>query len=225
LGGEQGDAELSGDGKLLGHDAEGLEVRLRSGRFGPYVQLGEEDKEAGEKPKRSSLPKGTDPEMVTLEMALDLLSLPREVGLHPEDGEKIEAGIGRYGPYVRHNKTYASLEKDDDVLTIGMNRAVDLIAKKALRGGRGAAAKPLRELGEHPDGGPMNVMDGRYGPYIKWEKINATIPKEQDPMEITFDDALALVAEKAAKKKPARKAAKKTPAKKKTAKKKAEPEA
>jgi len=202
LGGETQDAELSGDGKLLGHDAEGVPVTLRTGRFGPYVQLGEEDKEAGEKPKRSSLPKGTVPDDVTLEMALDLLSLPREVGIHPDDGEKIEAGIGRYGPYVKHQRIYASLEDGDDVLTIGMNRAMDLLARKAAKTGRGPAQKPMRELGEHPEGGPMNVMDGRYGPYIKWGKINATIPKEQDPQEISFDDALALVAEKAAKKKP-----------------------
>ncbi|MEL7087363.1 MAG: topoisomerase C-terminal repeat-containing protein, partial [Planctomycetota bacterium] len=112
--------------------------------------------------------------------------------------------------YVKWGKIYASLEAGDDVLTVGMNRAVDLIAKKAAKTGRGPAQKPMRELGDHPDGGPMNIMDGRYGPYIKWEKINATIPKEQDPMEISFDDALALVAAKAAtKKKPRKKAAKK----------------
>ena len=215
LGGEQADSEYAGDGKLLGHGPEGLPVTLRAGRFGPYVQLGEEDKEAGEKPKRSSLPKGTEPDSVDLEMALGLLSLPREVGPHPEDGEIIEAAIGRYGPYVKWGRIYASLEAGDDVLSVGMNRAVELIAQKAAKTGRGPAQKPLRELGEHPEGGPMNVMDGRYGPYIKWGKINATIPKGQDPQEISFDDALALVAEKAAKKKPTRKKA----APKKTAKK------
>ncbi|MEM9138338.1 MAG: type I DNA topoisomerase [Pseudomonadota bacterium] len=209
LGGEQEGSEYAGDGKLLGHNADGLPVSLRSGRFGPYVQLGQEDKEAGEKPKRSSLPKGTEPDTVTLEMALDLLALPRTIGAHPEDGEPIEAAIGRYGPYVRHGRIYASLETEDDVLTVGMNRAVDLLAKKAAKTGRGPAQKPMRELGEHPEGGPMNVMDGRYGPYIKWGKINATIPKEQDPKEISFDDALALVAAKAATKKKPRKAAKK----------------
>jgi len=201
LGGSDEDAELSGDGKLLGYDDDGLPVRLKTGRFGPYVQLGEDAGEDGEKPKRSPLPKGTEPDDVTLEMALALRSLPRPVGTHPDDGEPVEAGIGRFGPYVRHNRTYASLESGDDVLTIGMNRAMELIARKASRGGRGAAQKPLRELGEHPDGGAVNLMDGKYGPYVKWDKINATIPKDADPQAITLDGALELLAAKAAAKK------------------------
>ena len=215
LGGDsRDDAGLGPDGKLLGHDDDGLPVTLRSGRFGPYVQLGDADPENNPKPKRSSLPKGTDPEAVTLQMALDLLSLPREIGPHPEDGAMIEASIGRYGPYVRHNKTYANIPDGEDVLTIGMNRAIDLIAQKAARGGRGAAAKPLRELGEHPDGGALNIMDGRYGPYVKWEKVNATIPKETDPQALTFDDAVELVNAKAAtKRKPNAKAKPKAKAK------------
>ena len=219
LSGDEGDADLSADGRLIGHDGD-WPVYLRKGRFGLYLQQGLEDKEAEEKPKRSSLPKGVGPEDVTLEMAIGLLSLPRTVGPHPDDGEVIEAGIGRYGPYVKHGRIYASLEQGDDVLTIGMNRAVDLIAKKAQKTGRGPAQKPLRELGEHPDGGPVNVMDGRYGPYVKWEKVNATIPKEQDPGAISLEEALVLIAERQ-KKKPAKKAAakKKAPAKKSTAKK------
>ncbi|MEM7496971.1 MAG: type I DNA topoisomerase [Pseudomonadota bacterium] len=213
------------DGKVLGQDPEtGEDVTLRSGRFGPYVQRGEQN--GDEKPKRASVPKGKPLESVTLEDALDWLKLPREVGKHPEDGAPIEAGIGRYGPYVKHNRTYANLEKGDDVLTVGMNRAMELIARKAARGaGRGAAAKPIRELGEHPDGGPIGIYDGRYGPYVKWEKVNATIPKETDPQELTFDDALALIAEKAGtkgKKAGARKGtAKKATAKRPAAKKKA----
>ncbi|MEM1163262.1 MAG: type I DNA topoisomerase, partial [Pseudomonadota bacterium] len=151
---EEGD--FSGDGKLLGHDESGLPVSVRTGRFGAYVQLGDVQEGSGEKPKRSSLPKGKHPSDIDLELALGLLALPREVGPHPEDGELIEAGIGRYGPFVKHGKTYASLEAGDDVLTIGMNRAMDLIARKAARGGRGATAKPLKELGEHPDGGAVN---------------------------------------------------------------------
>ena len=147
------------------------------------------------------------PDEVTLDIALGLLALPREIGTHPDDGEKIEAGIGRYGPYVKHNRTFASLETGDDVLTVGMNRAMELIARKAAKGGRGAAQKPLRELGEHPDGGPVNVMDGRYGPYVKWAKINATIPKDQDPTTITFDEAVELIATKAASKKTRKKKA------------------
>ena len=212
LGGEGGDDSIGPDGKLLGHDDNGVPVTLRSGRFGPYVQLGEPGEE-GEKPKRASLPKGVEADDVTLEMALNLLALPRHLGTHPDDGEAVEAGIGRYGPYVRHNRTYANIPDGEDVLTIGMNRAVDLIAQKASRGGRGAAQKPLRELGEHPDGGAMNVMDGRYGPYVKWEKVNATIPKETDPAALTFDEAVELVNAKAAtKRKPKAKkaAAKKT---------------
>ncbi|MEM7668526.1 MAG: DNA topoisomerase, partial [Pseudomonadota bacterium] len=216
LGGDEAEGELSGDGKLLGSDPGGLAVTLRSGRFGPYVQLGEAVE--GEKPKRSSLPKGTATEDVDLEMALGLLSLPRPVGPHPDDGEMIEAGIGRYGPFVKHGKTFASLEKGDDVLTVGMNRAVELIAQKQRRGpGRGAAQTPLRELGEHPDGGAINVMDGRYGPYVKWEKINATLPKDVEPGSVTLEQAIELVMAKAASKKPKKaakpKAAKKAPAK------------
>ena len=209
LGGETADETgLGRDGKLLGHDENGLPVTLRSGRFGPYVQLGEPAAE-GEKPKRASLPKGVEPDAVTLDMALDLLRLPRELGRHPDDGAPVEAGIGRYGPYVRHNRTYANIPDGEDVLTIGMNRAVDLIAQKATRGGRGAAQKPLRELGAHPDGGVLNIMDGRYGPYVKWQKINATIPKGTDPQALSFDQAVELVNAKAAtKRRP--KSAKKT---------------
>ncbi|MEM9043333.1 MAG: type I DNA topoisomerase [Pseudomonadota bacterium] len=209
LGGDEAEGELSGEGKLLGLDPEGTEVRLKTGRFGPYVQLGEAAND--EKPKRSSLQKGTELSDVTLELALGLLSLPREVGAHPDDGEMIEAAIGRYGPYVKHGKTYASLEKGDDVLTVGMNRAVELIAQKQRKGpGRGAAQKPLRELGDHPDGGAIAVMDGRYGPYVKWEKINATIPKDQDPNAITIEEALTLISAKAATKKTKKSGAKKT---------------
>ena len=161
-----------------------------------------------------------------LERALTLLSLPRLVGTHPEDGEPIEAAIGRFGPYVRHNKTYANLPEVDEVFVIGMNRAVELLAEKAARGGRGAAAKPLKELGEHPDGGPIQVMPGRYGPYVKWAKINATLPKEIEPEAVSLEQALELIAAKAASKgkgraKPAAKkpAAKTTAAKKPVAKK------
>ncbi|MGB0497153.1 MAG: type I DNA topoisomerase [Rubricella sp.] len=219
LGGEVEGQEL--DGKLLGHDPEtGLPVTLRAGRFGPYVQLGEAD-EDNPKPKRASLPKGLAPEAVDLDKALSLLSLPRHVGDHPEGGT-IEAAIGRFGPYVLHidvegKKTYANLPEADEVFTIGLNRAVDLIAeKKANPGrGRGQAAAPLKDLGEHPDGGKVSVMKGRYGPYVKWEKINATLPKDEDPEAITLERALELIAEKAAKKGGKKKTARKAPAKKK----------
>ena len=210
-----GDAADGGD-RVLGEDA-GDEISLRSGRFGPYVQRGEATEEV-KKPPRASLPKGWSTDDMDLEKALTLLSLPREVGPHPDDGEMIEAGIGRYGPFVKHGRLYANLKEVDEVFTIGMNRAVEELAKKAASRGAGrAAAKPLRELGEHPDdGGPVNVMDGRYGPYVKWEKVNATIPKGVEPADVTMEMAVELIAEKAAKKGKGRK---KAPAKKPAAKK------
>src|SRR5690625_2086375 len=217
IGGELSpeEAELAGDGRLLGEAPDGTPVLLKTGRFGPYVQLGPDEPGAEVKPKRSSLAPGMTLADVTLEIALGLLALPREIGTHPEDGVAVEAGLGRYGPYIRHGRTYASLGRGDDVLSVGMNRAMELLAQKAKRGGRGAAQAPLRELGEHPEGGPVNVMDGRYGPYVKWQKINATIPKNGEPQEVTFEETLEMIAEKAAKKPARRKAAAKKPAAKK----------
>ncbi|MCL5776961.1 type I DNA topoisomerase [Limibaculum sp. FT325] len=210
--GAPGDGADAASERVLGTDPEtGLEVSLRTGRFGPYVQLGE----AGEdnpKPKRSSLTKGMQPAEMTLEKALSLLSLPRPIGPHPDDGEPVEAGIGRFGPYVRHGRVFANIPAGEDVLTIGMNRAVTLLAEKAGRApGRSATPAPLRELGTHPDGGTIALMSGRYGPYVKWEGVNATIPKTADPAALTLEEALALIAAKAPKgvksgKKPARKA-------------------
>jgi DNA topoisomerase-1 len=185
--------------RLLGDD-NGDEIFLKTGRFGPYVQRGETS-EDNKKPPRASLPKGWASSDIELEKALKLLGLPREIGAHPEDGQIIEAGIGRYGPFVRHGRTYANLKDPEDVFNIGMNRAVEELAKKILSGNsRGATSKALKELGEHPDGGGLvNVMDGRYGPYIKYAKINATIPKEKDPEKITMEEAVILIAEKATK--------------------------
>ena len=229
LGGGDQDGADTGD-KTLGVDPDsGLDVLLRVGRFGPYIQLGEEDKESGEKPKRAGIPKGWNAADIDLEKALMLLSLPRDVGPHPEDGEMITAGLGRYGPFVKHGKVYANLQNADEVFEVGLNRAVTLIAEKKAnpRAGRGQAAKPLRELGAHPEtGDPVNVMDGRYGPYIKHQKTNATIPSGEDPEKITLEQALELIVAKE-KKKPTKKKAtkkkatkKKAPAKKKTATKK-----
>jgi DNA topoisomerase-1 len=185
--------------RLLG-DNDGDQIFLKTGRYGPYVQRGESS-EDNKKPPRASLPKGWSASDIELEKALKLLSLPREIGAHPEDGQIIEAGIGRYGPFVRHGRTYANLKDPEDVFNIGMNRAVEELAKKVLSGNsRGATSKALKELGEHPDGGGLvNVMDGRYGPYIKYARINATIPKEKDPEKITMEEAVILIAEKAAK--------------------------
>jgi DNA topoisomerase-1 len=185
--------------RVLGIDPEsGLEVTLRSGRFGPYVQLGEAVN--GEKPKRAGLPRGTEPGAVDLDMALKLLSLPREVGRHPEDGEPIKAGIGRFGAYVQHGKTYANVEAGDDVLHIGLNRAVTLIAEKIAKGPRGRrfGGDPGRSLGDHPaKGGPVVVKSGRYGPYVSHDGINATLPKDKAPETITLEEALPLLAARA----------------------------
>jgi DNA topoisomerase-1 len=202
-GGEDS-AEIN-ENKLLGKDPEtGLEITLRAGRFGPYIQLGEGGK--GEKPKRASLPKGMTPDDLDLEKAIALLSLPREIGLHPETGKPITAAIGRYGPYVLHDGKYANLPAVDEVFTIGLNRAVSVLAEAKPRGR--AAARVLAELGKHPqDGEPIQVLDGRYGPYVKYKRINATLPKDKTPDEITLEEALALIAAKAAK--PKRKPAKK----------------
>jgi DNA topoisomerase-1 len=190
---------VEGGTRKLGIDpASGLEVTLRDGRFGPYVQLGEAVD--GEKPKRAGLPKGTDPNTVDLDFALALLSLPREVGLHPETGDPILAGIGRFGPYVQHGKTYASLEPGDEVFNIGLNRAVTLIAEKAAKGPRGRrfGGDPGRELGEHPQkGGPIVAKKGRYGPYVSHQGVNATLSADKTPDTITLAEAVALLDAKA----------------------------
>ncbi|PZQ81467.1 MAG: type I DNA topoisomerase [Ancylobacter novellus] len=202
--------------RVLGTDpATGLEVTIRDGRFGTYLQLGEA--KDGEKPKRSSLPKGLAPADVDLETALSLLSLPRDIGRHPDTGEPILAGIGKFGPYVQHGKTYANLEADDDVLAIGLNRAVALIADKQNKGpGRGRGAVGGRELGEHPSlGGPITVRPGRFGAYVNHGKVNATLPKDVDPETVTLEKAVELITAKAgsAPAKPARRAAAKPAAK------------
>ncbi|MEQ9246233.1 MAG: topoisomerase C-terminal repeat-containing protein [Nitratireductor sp.] len=177
--------------------------------------------EEDEKPKRAGIPKTWALEDVDLEKALQLLSLPREVGPHPEDGEMITAGLGRYGPFVLHNKTYANLDTPDEVFTVGLNRAVAAIAEKKANPGRRQAAPPLKELGEHPEfGGPVNVLNGRFGPYVKHDKINATLPRGAKPEDVTMEEAVRLIAERAAKGPAKKNAAKKKTAKKKVAKKK-----
>ena len=196
--GEEGEGS-SGE-RVLG-ELDGLPVMLKDGRFGPYVQQGEVTAEVP-KPPRASLPKGWSAQTMDLERAVQLLSLPRPVGPHPEDGVLIEAAIGRFGPYIKHGTVYANIRDVDEVFTIGMNRAVEVLAQKAAGGARGrgaAAAKPLKELGLHPDGGAVVIMPGRYGAYVKWEKVNATIPKEVAPEVVTLDEALACIAEKAGK--------------------------
>ncbi len=212
------------EGKLLGQDA-GDDIRVFKGRFGPYVQRGEVT-EDNKKPPRQGVPKEWEPEEIGLPEALRLLELPRLIGPHPEDGTNVWANIGRYGPYLKHadttsdrGGTNANLEGIEDVWTVGMNHAVQLLAEKvASRGGRGRAAKPIRELGEHPEaGGPVAIYDGKYGPYVKWEKINATIPDTIEHADLTMAQAVDLIDERAAK------AGKKVTKKKPAAKKKAAP--
>src|SRR5262245_16782294 len=186
--------------KVLGIDpASGKEVTLRNGPYGLYVQLGEP--EGKEKPKRQSLLRGMTPDDLTLEKALALLSLPRELGVHPDDGAAILAGVGRFGPYVKHGSKYKTIPADESVLDIGMNRAVALLAeaKNAARGR--AAAKPVRIVGSHPeDQAPIELYDGRYGPYVKHDGVNATVPRDLKPEELTVDQAVALLVERAGKK-------------------------
>jgi DNA topoisomerase I len=213
---ENGEAPEADTGpKQLGQDpVSGQAISLRKGPYGHYVQLGENGsdeepkaekgkkgkgaKEKAPKPKRVSLPRGLSPADVDLPRGLALLALPRELGAHPQTGEMITAGIGRFGPYLKHGAVYKSLPKDDDVLTIGLNRAVSLLAEAKGGGRRGVA--PGKLLGEHPTaGGPVTLHEGRYGPYVKHGKLNATLPKSQAPDQITLDQAVALLAERLAK--------------------------
>jgi DNA topoisomerase-1 len=210
-GGAEAEASGSNEPKALGKDsATGEEITLRSGRFGPYVQRGD-----GKEAKRSSLPKGWTPDSIDFDKALSLLSLPREVGNHPETGKMITAGLGRYGPFILHDGTYANLDNIEDVLSVGLNRAVTVLAEKQSKGpgGRGRTAAALKEIGEHPDGGAITVRDGKYGPYINWAKVNATLPKGKDPQSVTLEEALLMIAEKAGKSGTKKTAAKKAPAK------------
>jgi DNA topoisomerase-1 len=222
---ENGNGEKAQDGadaeaaeRLLGTDpATGLPVLLRKGPYGHYIQLGNAEK-GGEKPKRVSLPKGMKPADVELETALRLLALPREIGKHPESGEMIAAGIGRFGPYLKHGRVYKNLGPEDDVLTIGLNRAVSLLAE--TKGGR-AAREPLRVLGNHPeDGAPVAVYRGQYGPYVSHDGVYASLPRTLTVEDATLEGALELLAAQKAKgggkrkgaaaKKPGRSGAKKT---------------
>ncbi len=217
--GEDGDDGDAGPRELGPHPESNLMVTVRKGPYGHYIQLGEP--EGDTKPKRVSIPKGVKASELTAEDALSYLQLPREIGKHPETNKKIVAGIGRFGPYIRHDGEYRSLGADEDVRTVGMNRAVALIAEPKQRRG----PKVLHTVGEHPDDGrAINVLDGRYGPYVSHDKVNASLPAGLDPADLSLEDALTLLRERAAKgtkKKPAKKkaAAKKSAAKKKTKKK------
>jgi DNA topoisomerase-1 len=196
--------KTEGPDKVGIHPELGEPIYLLVGTYGPYVQLGDVS-DTNKKPKRASLPKGVSPEDVTLEMAVGLLALPRTLGTHPETGAKIQASLGRFGPYVVHDqgkegKDYRSLKAGDDILTINLNRALELLAepKKGRGSTRSKTKEPLRALGEHPaDGEPVNIYDGPYGPYVKHGKTNASIPDEMPVEEVTLDAAVQLLSAKA----------------------------
>jgi DNA topoisomerase-1 len=214
-----GEGEGGGEDGILGqHPETGEDIHRKTGRFGPYVQMGE-----GKEAKRASIPKDLDD--FDLDWAVKLLDLPRIIGAHPDTGLEIEANIGRYGPYLRHDGKYGKLTNTREVFEVGMNRAVDILAQAANRGRAGAArgkAEPIATLGEHPtSGGAIKVMPGRYGPYVTDGTTNATIPRDVKPEEVTLAAAIALIDARAAKAPPAKKGRKKAAPKKAAAKKKA----
>ena len=190
--------------KILGIDPNTeKEVALRKGPFGFYIQLGEA--EGKQKPKRATILKRYSPLEITLEIALALLALPRDVGPHPETGEMIQAGIGRFGPYLKVGSGYTSLSNDEDILSIGLNRAITIIKEKPAKS-RGTTAA-LRDLGNHPkDGKPVKVFKGRYGPYVKHGNVSASIPKSETEETITLEKAIEIITARAAKGKKSRKA-------------------
>jgi len=189
----------------LGQDPETKQfIYLRTGAYGPYVQLGEEEEGAKKKPKRASIPKDVPMESVDLGMAVKLLSLPRLLGMHPETGKEIRASNGRFGPYIVHDGDFRSLKKEDDVLTVTLERALELLAQPK----RGRGGSTGKDLGKHPDDGkPVTLHEGKYGPYVKHGKINATTPKELKPEDMTLEKAVELIANKAPKTKTTKKKA------------------
>ena len=196
--------KTEGPDKVGFHPETGEPIYVLIGTYGPYVQLGDATEE-NKKPKRASLPKGVNPEAVTLDMAVGLLSLPRTLGVHPETGGKIQAGLGRFGPYVvydqgKEGKEFRSLKSTDNILTIELARALELLAepKKGRSSTRSKSKAPLREMGAHPaDGEPVNIYDGPYGAYIKHGKTNVSVPEGESVESLTLDKAVELLAAKA----------------------------
>ena len=212
-----GDAAISSEPTLIGVDtASGKDILLLNGPYGPYLQLGLPEADAKKKPKRVSIPKDIPLANVNLDVALQLIALPRDLGLHPDTNKKVIANIGRFGPYVNHDAKFKSIPKTDSVFEIDLARAVELLAQA------NTGPAPIRELGNHPtEDGQVAIYSGRYGPYVQHGKIRATIAKSEDPEMLTMEEALALLAAKAAKDAPAKKkaapkkaATKKAPAKK-----------
>ncbi len=175
----------------IGKNEENKSIFLKKGRFGPYLEIDSDDKKI--KAKTVSIPKGLDLEKIDLEFAKKLLSLPKEIGKHPEDNLPIEIAIGRYGPYLKHSKTFANVKDVEELFQIGMNRAVEILAEKKTKKGSFSTSKSIRDLEEHPEGGIIQVMDGKYGPYVKWKKINATIPKSVSPETVNLQIAIELI--------------------------------
>jgi DNA topoisomerase-1 len=213
--GAEGEASgpLADGVRVLGTDpGTGEQVTLRRGPYGIYAQLGEggvDTKGKPTKPKRASLTRNMDPETITLETALALLSMPRVVGLHPETGEEITSNLGRFGPYLKMGALSKSLDRDDDPLTIGLNRAVDLMASAKPRG---------ITIGEHPKGGPVEVRRGRFGPFLMHGTRVANLPRGVEMEAVTLDEAVQLLAEKGKELPPRGKGGKKAPARKAAAK-------
>jgi len=208
-----GSGDGAEDGELGKHPETGEPILRKAGRFGPYIQMGE-----GKEAARSSIPK--DIGELDLDWAVKLISLPRTIGAHPESGEPITASLGRYGPYLAHQGKYAKLRSTAEIFETGMNSAVAKLAEAANGGGRGAraAAEPLKTFGPHPEsGGEMKLMAGRYGPYVSDGTTNATLPRDKAPEDLTAEEAVVLISEKAAKGPAKGKGRKKVPAKKKPA--------
>jgi DNA topoisomerase-1 len=196
VNGAEAESDPAAAETVLGTDPEsGKSVAVKKGPYGFYIQLGEA--ENGEKPKRVAVPRGLKPADITLETALGLLSLPRTIGTHPETGEMITAGLGRFGPYIKHGSAYVSLPADDDVLTIGLNRAVSLLAEAKTGNRRGPQL--LREIGPHPEGGAVGLYRGRYGPYVSHEGVHASLPRGTDPDAFPLEAAIELLATQRAK--------------------------
>ena len=203
--------KLEGPEKVGIHPETGEPIYMLIGTYGPYVQLGDEPPPGKKTPKRTSLPKGVETKDVTLDMAIQLLALPRALGTHPESNCPVKVGLGRFGPYVVHDQgkegqDYRSLKAEDNLFTVELNRALELLSvPKSGRGRRASSKQALRELGNHPDDdSPVNIYDGPYGPYIKYNKTNASIPEDKTVENITLEDALQLIAEKAGTKKGAK---------------------
>lgn len=207
-----GDTPASNEPQIIGQDpATGKEIILLNGPYGPYLQVGQTAEDPKKKPKRVSVPKEIALSNLSLDIALKLIALPRELGLHPETGKKITVGIGRFGPYLHHDGTFKSIPKSDNLFDIDLTRAVEILAQAR------AKTSPLRELGEHPtEGGTVAIYAGRYGPYVQHGKINATLPKEEAPDNLTLEQAVALLATKAAKENAAKSTTRKQSARKKT---------